>query len=401
MKTTIVSINGVNYGSTGNIARQIGELAREKGVEYYNAYPWAAINKQIGRYDIVIGNKMDKVFNVALGRATGYAGRFSHIETKKFLNKLDELKPDIIHMHNLHDGFINLKMLFDYIKKNNIKVVWTLHDCWSFTGRCAYFTMSKCYKWKTGCGDCPQKNCYPKRYRDTTKKMIKLKEKWFGGVEDMVIVTPSAWLKSLAEQSFLSEYPIRVINNGIDTKIFIPTESDFRKKHKIENKFIVLGVASAWGKAKGLDDILTLRKELDESYAFVLVGTNEDIDKRLPENIISIHRTHNQKELAEIYSAADVYINPTKEENYPTVNMEAVACGTPVITYNTGGSGEMLDECTGIIVDTNDVESMKESIISLKTRKTERNVNPEKGKEFSFNKRFEEYLDLYYKMLGE
>ena len=186
--------------------------------------------------------------------------------------------------------------------------------------------------------------------------MWKLKKKWFTGVKNMIIVTPSKWLAGLASESYLREYPIKVINNGIDLKVFKPTTGNFRERYKIlENKFIVLGVSFAWGKRKGLDCFVKMAKELGENYQIVLVGTDDDLDKQLPNNIISIHRTQNQKELAEIYTAADVFAMPTREENYPTVNMEAIACGTPVVTFDTGGSSEMLDEKSGIVVEKNSV----------------------------------------------
>ena len=392
---TIVSINGTNFGSTGNIARQIGELAMTEGIKYYNAFPWAAGSKALLEHDIVIGNKWGKIVSVALGRITGYAGCFSFIATRNFLRKLDKIKPDIIHIHNLHDGFINLSMLFKYIKKNDIKVIWTMHDCWSFTGRCAYFTMADCDRWKKGCHDCIQKNCYPTRYSDRTKKMWKLKKKWFTGVKDLTVITPSKWLKELVKQSYMGEYPVKVINNGIDLDKFKPSESDFRVKNNIDDKFVILGVALSWEERKGLNDILELIKKLDDSYAYVLVGTDDEVDKILPEGVISIHRTHDQAELAEVYSAADVYINPTKEDNYPTVNMEAIACGTPVITYATGGRAEIPDETCGIAVKTDDVQGLADAVKSIKEGNSMCDACLKKSVNFGMNDRFREYIELY------
>ena len=391
----IVSINGTNFGSTGNIARQIGELAMLEGMEYHNAYPWAEGSKAVNCNDIVIGNKWGKILSVGLGRITGYAGCFSMIATRKFLRSLDKIKPDIIHIHNLHDGFINISMLFKYINKNHIKVIWTMHDCWSFTGRCAYFTMAGCDKWKKGCYECPQKYCYPTRYVDKTKKMWKLKKKWFSGVKDLTIVTPSKWLKSEVEKSFMSQYPVKVINNGIDLDKFKPSISDFRTKNNIEDKFVVLGVALSWEERKGLDDILELMNILDDSYAYILVGTDDEVDKILPKDVISIHRTHDQAELAEVYSAADVYINPTKEENYPTVNMEALACGTPVVTYATGGSAEIIDKTCGIAVKTNDINGLAEAIKTIKNNNSYLDACLKKSSDFDMKDRFKEYIDLY------
>ena len=213
----------------------------------------------------------------------------------------------------------------------------------------------------------------------------------------MTIVTPSEWLAGLVKESYLKDYPVKVINNGIDLNVFKPTESDFRKKYALENKYIVLGVAFGWGRRKGLDVFIELEKRFDkEKYKVVLVGTDDNVDKLLPENIISIHRTQNQTELAKIYSAADVFANPTREENYPTVNMESVACGTPVVTFNTGGSPEMLDETCGAAVAKNDIDAMYNEIIRIceaKPYSLEACIKKAKG--FDKNEKFGEYIRLY------
>ena len=221
-------------------------------------------------------------------------------------------------------------MLFKYIKKNNIPTVWTLHDCWPFTGKCPYFTIVKCEKWKNGCYKCPQYKDYPKTLYDNTKQMWKLKKKWFTGVHNLTIVTPSEWLAKLVHESYLKEYPVKIINNGIDLNLFRPSEknrTDVVKKIK-KQKYIVLGVAFDWGFRKGLDIFIKLTDILPtDKYQIVLVGTSSIIDKELPKSIISVHRTQNQEELVELYTLADVFAMPTREENFPTVNLEALACG--------------------------------------------------------------------------
>ena len=263
----------------------------------------------------------------------------------------------------MHGNYINIPLLFKYIKKQNIKVVWTLHDCWSFTGICPHFDMIGCEQWKYGCKKCPMSLEFLLANNNSIAENYERKKFMFTGINKMTLVTPSKWLAGLVKQSFLGAYPIKVINNGIDLNIFKPTESDFRKKYALENKYIVLGVAFGWGKRKGLDVFCELAKRLDNKrYQIVLVGTNDDVDKLLPKNIISIHRTQNQHELAEIYTAADLFVNPTREENYPTVNMEAIACGTPVVTFNTGGSPEILDETCGSVVEKNDIDGIYNEI---------------------------------------
>lgn len=402
----IVQINGGAKGSTGKIMRGIADVARTQGHEVMCASPITTTNRDAGEdcgyYRI--GTFNSRRVNVALARITGFNGCFAWFETYKLLKKIDEFKPDIIHLHNLHDSYINLPMLFSYIKKHNVPTVWTLHDCWAFTGQCPHFTIVKCDKWKVGCHNCPQYKEYPASLYDNTKKMWQLKKKWFTGVKNMTIVTPSEWLAGLARESCLKQYPIEVINNGIDLNVFKPTHSNFRKQYGIPgDKYIVLGVSFAWGYRKGLDCFVEMAEKLGEQYQIVLVGTDDEIDKNLPHNIISIHRTQNQKELAEIYSAADVFVMPTREENYPTVNMEAIACGTPVVTFDTGGSPEMLDDKTGIVVEANDIEATKKAIkdICEKKRCNDEEYIVAYSKNFDMKKRFAEYIELYANVLEE
>lgn len=402
----VVQINGGAKGSTGKIMMGIAEVARAQGHEVMCASPITTTNRDAGEdcgyYRI--GTFNSRRVNVALARITGFNGCFAWFETYKLLKKIDEFKPDIIHLHNLHDSYINLPMLFSYIKKHNVPTVWTLHDCWAFTGQCPYFTIVKCDKWKVGCHNCPQYKEYPASLYDNTKKMWQLKKKWFTGVKNMTIVTPSEWLAGLARESCLKQYPIEVINNGIDLNVFKPTHSNFRKQYGIPgDKYIVLGVSFAWGYRKGLDCFVEMAEKLGEQYQIVLVGTDDEIDKNLLHNIISIHRTQNQKELAEIYSAADVFVMPTREENYPTVNMEAIACGTPVVTFDTGGSPEMLDDKTGIVVEANDIEATKKAIkdICEKKRCNDEEYIVAYSKNFDMKKRFAEYIELYANVLEE
>lgn len=402
----IVQINGGAKGSTGKIMMGIAEVARAQGHEVMCASPITTTNRDAGEdcgyYRI--GTFNSRRVNVALTRITGFNGCFAWLETYKLLKKIDEFKPDIIHLHNLHDSYINLSMLFSYIKKHNVPTVWTLHDCWTFTGQCPHFTIVKCDKWKAGCHNCPQYKEYPASLYDNTKKMWQLKKKWFTGVKNMTIVTPSEWLAGLARESYLKQYPIEVINNGIDLNVFRPTHSNFREQYGIPgDKYIVLGVSFAWGYRKGLDCFVEMAEKLGEQYQIVLVGTDDEIDKNLPHNIISIHRTQNQKELAEVYSAADVFVMPTREENYPTVNMEAIACGTPVVTFDTGGSPEMLDDKTGIVVEANDIEATKKAIKDIcgKKRCNDEEYIVAYSKNFDMKKRFAEYIELYANVLEE
>ena len=393
----ILEINCTNYGSTGNIMLQIADTARRKGHTVITCCPASRENKKKSvENQWLIGNRFSRNVHLKLFEYTGFNGCFSLVSTFTFLHKVKKFKPDIIHVHKLHNCYINLPMLFKYIKKQKIKAIWTLHDCWTFTGQCPYFDLAKCDKWKNGCHDCPQIHVYPSSKVDRTRTMWKLKRKWFTGVEDMTIVTPSEWLGGLVQQSYLKGYPIKVINNGIDLNVFKPTESDFRQKHHLENKFILLGVAFGWGKRKGLDVFIDLAKRLDDRFQIVLVGTNEDVDKQLPANIISVHKTNNQQELAEIYTAADLFVNPTREENYPTVNMESISCGTPVLTFKTGGSPEIPNVKTGYVVDVDDIDEMEKQIVRICTEHLfSKEDCLERAKSFDRNIKFQEYVDLY------
>ena len=393
----IVAINAVNYGSTGNIMLHIADKARSEGNEYYCycAFSRSSIkNKNTNCY--YIGDIVSRNIHLKFCELSGISGVGSILATKKLICQLNDIKPDYLHLHNLHNCYINLPMLFGYIKKKNISVVWTLHDCWSFTGKCPHFTIAKCDKWKKGCFDCPKLGDYPSSHIDNSKLMYKLKKKWFTGIQNLIIVTPSKWLANLVKQSFLKEYQVKVINNGIDLNVFKPIESDFREKYSLQNKRIVLGVAFSWSEKKGLDVFQKLADMLDENYCIVLVGTNDTIDHNLPNNIISIHRTQNQKELAEIYTAADVFVNPTREEVLGLVNIESLACGTPVISYTTGGCPECIDESCGFLVESNDISGLYEKIVTIcENQIFDAYSCRRKAELFNEDEKYMEYITLY------
>lgn len=396
---SIVEINSCDYGSTGRIMLQLAHIAQNEEFRCHIVVPNGRHNPWKNKIDYIkFGGRISEDSHIILGAVTGYQGCFSVFSTIRLFGKLQKNKLDIIHLHNLHNSYINLPFLFRIIKDRNIRVIWTLHDCWAFTGRCPHFQMAHCDRWKTGCHDCLYpKHEYPASYVDRTKQMWELKKKWFTGVENMTIVTPSQWLADLVKQSFLKDYPVKVIYNGIDLSVFQPMPSDFREKHGIAaDKKLLLGVAFGWGKRKGLDVFCDLAERLDADYQIVLVGTDDATVKQLPESIISIHRTENQRELAEIYAAADVFVNPTREDNFPTTNLESLACGTPVITFKTGGSPEALDETCGSVVPCDDVDALEKEIRRVCTEKPyPREACLERAKAFDMNDRFEEYIKLY------
>ena len=393
----VLSINLGNYSSTGAIAQGIKQEAEQHGIEYVLAYPVDPRNKPGQDTDWVIGNAFGRKCSVALGMLTGFNGCFSLLCTMKLLRRMDRYCPDIVHFHNLHNNYINLPLLFRYIKKKRIKVVWTLHDCWSFTGQCPYFDMVGCDKWKTGCHCCPRYTEYPKALVDNTKRMWRLKKKWFNGVEDLTIVTPAQWLAGLVKQSYLKSYPVQVINNGIDLTVFKPTDGDnLKERYGLSSKKVVLGVAFDWGKRKGLDVFENLAQRLPREYQVVLVGTDESTRAGLCDSILALGRTKSQQELAQLYTVADVFANPTRDEVFGLVNVEALACGTPGITFDSGGSPECYDETCGSVVACDDVDALEKEIIRICTQKPyTREACVQKAKAFDKDDKFKEYIELY------
>ena len=328
----IVQINATcGAGSTGKICVAVSRLLTEEGTENYILY-------SSGTSDYPLGIKYASDVDIKLGalgsRIFGNYGFNAKKVTKKLISELVRISPDIVHIHNIHSHNCDLALLFNYFKEKKTKLFWTFHDCWSFTAYCPYFDMVGCVKWKNECHNCSQRKKYS-WFFDRSETLYKKKKELFAGL-DLTVIT-----------------------------IFSPQSSDFREKHGLTDKKIVLGVAFDWDARKGLDVFKTLAEKLPDDHKIVLVGTNDAIDAELPENILSIHRTKNQAELAEIYSAADIFVNPTREENFPTVNIESIACGTPVLTFNTGGSTDMLDETSGAWVEKNDVEGLLSELLRI------------------------------------
>ncbi|MBE6133353.1 MAG: glycosyltransferase [Erysipelotrichaceae bacterium] len=395
----IIAINLGCFGSTGTIMSQIAHLSRECGIDYYCVYPDSSLNKNRFESDFITQKKRWWLIETKISHLLGLNDLLSFLPTKRVIRFLKKEKPDIVHLHNIHNCFLNYPLLFSFLSKKDIHVVWTLHDCWSFTGRCPYFSITKCEQWKSNCSKCIyNKRYYPKSFIRTEKLQLKLKKHYFSLLNHMTIVTPSKWLSDLVKQSFLCKYPTRVIYNGIDFSVFKPQQSDCKRKYKINNnRFVLLGVAFDWGYRKGLDVFVKLSKVLDDKfYQIVIVGTNSTIDKSLPSNIVSIHQTESKIELAQLYSTADLFINPTREDNLPTVNIESLACGTPVLSFRTGGSPEIIDKTCGSIVDCDDFESLKNEIIRIcKTKPYSKDNCLKRAKVFDMNVRFQDYICLY------
>jgi len=405
MNNKLLQINSVvNSGSTGRIAEEIGQIAIAAGWESYIAYGRHARTSQSEL--IKIGSDWDIRMHGLQTRLFDKHGLASIAATREFVKQIKKIKPDIIHLHNIHGYYINIEILFRYLKDANIPVVWTFHDCWPMTGHCAYFTFVECEKWKTQCFSCPQKKDYPGSFfLDRSKQNYTQKRKLFTSVNNITIVPVSNWLGEIVKQSYLKDYPIRVINNGIDVNVFSPQRGDgIRLKYGLADKFILLGVATAWGRRKGLHDFIELSKTLKDDEIIVLVGLKEDQIKILPENIIGITRTESTQELAEFYSSADVVMNISYEETFGLTTVEGFACGTPGIVYNTTASPELVDDSTGLIVDPGDIKGLVKAISQIK----------EKGKQsyseacvkrahrlYRKEDRYREYIELYEELLNK
>lgn len=396
---TLLQINvTLNSGSTGRIAEQIAQKASESGWNCYHAHG----GRYIGRSSfpsIQVSTKIDNFIHAFEGEYLGLHGLGSAFATKRFVKKIHEINPDIIHLHNIHGYFLNYKILFEYLAEIQTPIVWTLHDCWSFTGHCTHFDNAGCNKWKTECGECPlQMAQYKSRLIDRSRKNYLLKKSLYETLRNVTIVPVSYWLEGLVGESILGRFPIRVIQNGIDLNVFKPTKNTIREHYAIpNNKQLVLGViGSGFGLEKGRKDFIELAKRDD--LQIMLVGLAGDDFNGLPDNIIKLGRTNSQAELAEYYSAADVMLNPTYNDTFPTTNIEAIACGTPVITYKTGGSPEILDTNTGIVVEKGSLDGLNGALKTIKDygKPFYTKACRERAVKF-FNKeeRFEDYIRLY------
>ena len=393
----LVQINSVCNGSTGKIMGEIQRLANKNGYETLSLFgrrkPFIDLNCQ------KFGSNFSTLLHGGLTLLFNNHGMYSYFATKRLIRKLKRFNPDIIQLHNIHGYYLNYKLLFKYLKKDFTgKVFWTLHDCWTFTGHCAHFDYIKCEKWKNSCYNCPQIKKYPvSLFFDTSKKEYKRKKECFNGVNDLTLITPSKWLKDLVSLSYLNSYPVVVINNGIDLNIFKTNiDLSIRNKYSIPtDKKIILGVSSVWNKMKGLDDFHKLSKDIQDNMLIVLVGLTEKQIKSMPNNIIGIKRTDNQDDLVKLYSLADVFVNPTLEDTYPTVNIEAIACGTPVVTYDTGGCKEQISEKTGFVCENYEDLVKKINYCIKKDFKKNSFSNKEVIQKFDSSFCYKKYIDLY------
>lgn len=382
-----------NWGSTGKIAESIGLAAMRNGWESYIAY---------GRYSnpsqsklIKIGNQCDVYVHFAEQMLLDNEGLASRTATKNLIKQIQEIQPDVVQLHNIHDHYLNYKMLFEYLNTTDIQVVWTFHDCWAFTGHCFHFVTTGCNRWKTQCYDCPLHRTSPRSLLDRSRRNYDLKKRLFAGSKHLTVVPCSEWMASFVQESFLKHHPCQVIHNGVDLSVFhpsvLPKQNDSTK---------IVAVSNVWHQSKGLYDLFELRKRLSSNFEITIVGLSEAQMKKLPEGIRGIQRTQHVQELAALYGEADMLVNPTYADTFPTVNLEALACGTPVITYQTGGSPEAVDEKTGLVVSQGDVDALVLAIKYLSDNPLSREDCRKRAEQlFDKDKCFEQYIELYNSLL--
>lgn len=390
--------------STGRIMQEIGDLAMEAGWESYVAYSKGrdGVRESTSR-TVPVGNRFSVAVHGLQTRLFDRHGLASGCATREFIKKIEEIDPDIIHIHNIHGYFLNYQILFDYLSKAGKPVVWTVHDCWLYTGHCYYYTAARCDRWKSGCHHCPQKRLFPssllfdrsaRNYRDKRQAFCSMPK------DLMTIVPVSEWMRGEMSESFLKDYRFRVIHNGIDTGIFTPSDSDaaVREKYGIGERRIILGLASIWCREKGWDDFIELSRLLSDDEVIVMVGVKPEQAGALPQGIIPIARTENVRQLAELYSAAEVFVNPTWQDNYPTVNLESISCGTPVVTYNTGGSVESVTPATGTVVPQGEIKALRQAISRIEASGKSRYKTPCREyalAHFRKEDRYADYMRLY------
>ena len=397
----LIQINTVCNTSTGKLMGDIQKKANELGYETLSIVGRRKVFQDIRCEKI--GNGVSFWIHVIINTVFDRQGYGSYFLTKKIVSRLRKENPDIIHLHNLHGYYINLPILFDFLSKEfKGKIFWTFHDCWPVTGHCAYFTAIGCEKWKNGCNKCPNKTEYPiSLFLDASGKNYEDKRRMFNSLDNLIIITPSEWLAEIVKESYMNRYPVRVVNNGIDLKKFSyrkPQNEIFKKYGINKEKKIILGVASIWDARKGMKDFLLLAKFLSDEYQILLVGLSQKQIQGLPENIVGVKRTENQEELAMIYSLAQVFMNPSLEESFSLVTVEAIACGTPAIVLDTSAVKELVCDDNGIVLSRHEPEDYIKAIRKLEAKQLTRETIMETARKYDADAFAQKVIDLYEQM---
>lgn len=390
--------------STGRIMQEIGELAMQNGWESHIAYSRGRDGIMPCKSHLLpVGSKRSVAWHGLMTRLFDRHGLASAQATRRFIRQVEQLQPDVVHIHNIHGYFLNYPLLFSYLSRSNVPVVWTVHDCWLYTGHCYYYSYVQCDRWKSGCHHCPQQKSFPASlFFDRSARNYADKQAAFTSVPAgrLTIVPVSQWIRMEMAQSFLRDYPFRVIRNGIDTETFCPQADveSIKDRYGLQGMHVILGVASIWSREKGLYDFMSLSAMLHEDERIVLVGVSPEQQKSLPRNIVGIARTESTCQLAALYAVADAFVNPTWQDNYPTVNLESIACGTPVVTYRTGGSPESVTESTGRVVSQGDLQGILSAVRAIRSLGKEHWQRPCRAyalAHFRKEDRYADYLKLY------
>lgn len=396
MRRKLLQLNECLSYSTGKITQSIGEEALSEGWDSWIGYSSLETAIPSCSHLIKVGRSFDPYVHYVENRLFDREGLSSRYATKELVNKIKIIKPDVIQLHNLHDHWLNYRILFEYLNNTRIRVVWTFHDCWAFTGHCFHFVTKNCDKWRTCCVRCPLQRGYPKTLIDRSKKNFEIKKQLFSANDYLTIVACSEWMAGLVKQSYLKDKRIEVIHNGIGLDLFKPSTM------KVEDGvFRILAVSNVWNKEKGYYDILKLRNILPSEFQITIVGLTPNQLNTLPKGIIGVQRTQNIQEMVNLYSTSDVLINPTYADTFPTVNIEALACGIPVITYNTGGSPEIIDDKTGIVIQQGNIDALRQAIYTIKQHPLDRNICRKRAEDcFDKSKCYKKYIELYNELIG-
>ena len=397
----------VGTGSVGRLVEGLYHTLEYNGYECLVAYGRGEAAPDMRSYRI--GQDLDVYIHGALSRVTDRHGFYSTKATQEFIKVIEDFNPDIIHLHNVHGYYLNIKVLFEYLKTTDIRVIWTLHDCWTFTGHCSHFEYIGCMKWMSGCNSCEQLTEYPKSVlKDNSERNYIEKRELFTGLKNVTIVTPSQWLAGRVAQSYLADYHRIVVPTGIDLSMFYPMQEErkednlifkLRNSLNLRNKNVLLGVANPWRERKGLLQFVNLSKMISDRCTIILLGLNDQQLNELPDSIIGLAHTDSVEELAALYSMADIYVNLTLEDTFPTTNIEALACGTPVVTFRAGGSAESIDDTCGISVERNSIQGVVAAIDTILSQKGQAYTVADcvkRARMYDCNIRFEEYIREVY-----
>ena len=386
----------LGVGSTGRITESIGEIATANGWDCYIAYGARYVGKS-NMNSVAVGSICCEYRHALKSLLFDMHGLGSSYETRRLIDKVKSIKPDVIHLHCIHGYYLNYKILFEYLNTTNIPVVWTFHDCWALTGHCAHFVEANCNKWMQGCFDCPLSKKYPTSITDFSKRNYLLKRDLFSTCKNLHIVSVSEWLNECVSYSFLKDKPMCVIPNGVDLDVFREQETS-NLFDSYEGKFVILGVATQWNAGKGFEDYLKLSQYLNEDEVIVLVGLNKKQIPILPTNIVGLECVSSPKMLAQVYARADVLLSLSYAETFGMTIVEAAACGTPAVVYDNTAQKTLVTEQTGEIVQTGNVQDVFKAIQVIKQNGKEYYKKECRNRvELSFdkNKCFEKYIKLY------